>query len=276
MHRSCLHRSRTPLIAIALFAAMLIAALGMAALTPSSAHAATTEKTWVITSVKYASYAPASTRKTTYTYNAKGLMNKEKIVTVYGSNDPSTQITTYTYTPKNRLKSMTVAANGTKNITGTFKYDSAGRVVGATRTYLTNGLSTTRTYSYNAAGQLIKDAAMLGVSKYTYDNAGRIKKIVENSDETGKSVLTFAYDDRNNVTKLTQDGSYVSSFKLTYKNERLAKVVLFGNGGNKESVTTYTYKEIAVPKKAKAMVQSQQEKLIRYTGYTPSFETAHK
>lgn len=254
--------------AIATFAAMAIALPQSAWAAPASDQLAAgnaklsdqagSKTMWVLTGVKddYGS--------TSFTYNAKGLLTKEK---------SKYQTSTYAYDKKNRLKSSTSKSNGFKATKITYTLNKKGWVVKSKSA----GSSTAIKYQYNKNGKFLKMVLPYKTGKsqtITYDKKGNIAKMTSSAAK-----VTFKYDAKGNATKQTYSYSNkknVTTFKNTYdKNGLLVKSVHKSSGY--KTTETYTYKQITVPKAAQKMVKSQQWTLLQQRTHNgwPSIITAH-
>lgn len=200
-------------------------------------------------------------------YKTMYLVSSQKVKYYVGNSDDFTERITY----KDGLMSK-VKRTGYHSSVQTYKYDSSGNMIDDIFTYDSKGRVIAHDnyrYKYNKAGKLAKiefsnDDITYTYEKYTYKK----NKLV--SWKSGSS-------ERNNI-KYDKKG-YIKSYstvlkmgfkpiknrfkvKNTYKKGRLVKSVSMRKGsGNKyikESVSTYKYKKVKVPKKYVAKIKAQQ------------------
>src|SRR5205085_3569317 len=102
--------------------------------------------------------------------------------------------------------------NQLNNITEGYTYDSLSQLA-----QVTQGASTTESYSYDAVGNRLSS---LGVSSYSYNSANQL---------TSTSSATRTYDYNANTISKT-DSSGTTNYAWDYEN-RLSQVTLPGVGG---------------------------------------------
>lgn len=260
-------------IAILMTAALLATAFGIAALSPQQAYAGSKEKVWVVT--KKTTKWGSDTQSTTISYNKNGLFSKVNVTRTYvdGKNKETYKDAyEYTYDKKNRLKS-----EKGKDGTYTYKLDKKGRVVKGTWKAKGGDGSYTTEYSYNSKGQLKTYTAFVGLSTYTYDKKGRVETEKVDSPEVGKYSYTCKYDAKNHLKKVVEKSSGASSVTSTYKNTYnkkgcLTQQKIYDDRKKLNATTTFTYKQVSVPKSVAKMVKMQQASVV--DGILP-FAAAH-
>ena len=77
-------------------------------------------------------------------------------------------------------------------------------------------------YSYNQKGQMIsKTNKTLNLpwitTEYEYDNSGRLKKEMSNSDRYGAYSLEYIYEKENLIMKVTNDNGHLDTLKINPK-----------------------------------------------------------
>lgn len=198
------------------------------------------------------------------TYNKQGKLTKET-VTNKGVDYTYTSTTTNTYDKKGNLTKEVIAESDYTNVT-TRTYNSKGKVTKEVRkiTYEDNStFLSTRTYTYDKAGNLTKELAYYDdcedLTTYTYNKAGDVTKQVQTQkyeDNTqDQTTQTWTYDKKGNETKwtMTEKDRYGGSEKRTrvsaYNQKNLCTKMTEtwsfinndGSTGKTTDVTTYTY-----------------------------------
>jgi RHS repeat-associated protein len=115
----------------------------------------------------------------------------------------------YTYDNAGNRTSKTDYLN---SVTSNYTYDPLYQL-----TQVTQGSSTTESYTYDAVGNRLSS---LGVSSYSYNSSNQL---------TSDSNASYAYDYNGNLTSKT-DSSGTTSYTWDYEN-RLTQVTLPGSGG---------------------------------------------
>ncbi|MGW3172997.1 LamG-like jellyroll fold domain-containing protein [Streptomyces sp. NPDC001153] len=190
------------------------------------------------------SFPNVADRTTTIAYDADG-----HPVTV---TRPGGVTETSTYNADGQLTSQSGSGAEATTTTRTFSYDAAGRVTSAsapngTNTYTYNdrgeitaasGPSGTASYAYNSNGQLTSRTDKAGTSAFTYDNAGNLATA---ADPLTGTTLTYTRNTLGQVTGISY-GSGAASQSLTYDAQhRLTGQTLTAPGGATEAATSYGY-----------------------------------
>ncbi len=177
-------------------------------------------QTWVYNSLSRAtSHTDELSRGESWTYDTSGNMlthtNKLAKVTTWVNNSRG-QVTSITLPDPDGAGALTSPVT-------TVAYDSLGRPV-----TLTNPDSSTQTFTYNTADQMLTATDELGrVTTYTYDNLDRTKTVtLPDPDGAGaltSPVTTVVYNVGSLVTTVTDPKGYVTSY--AYDNvDRLTQV----------------------------------------------------
>jgi len=251
------HKKRMAVTAV--FAALACAAMltfGICAAAPE-AHAATTplgagtqaaptsvntaaagKQIWVVSKVTSASSDDeALTFK--YAYTKQGLLKKITNVTYKEAN-------TFAYDARNRFKSMNFYGWKTA-----FTCDKKGRV---SKTKDKKPVK----YTYDAKGYLKKYVSTAQTSTYTYDKKGRLAKLVMQGYATQgyRDVYKYTYDEFGQLKSVK--GAEKATIQNTYdESGRLAMQTV--KSGGSETILTYSYKRVTVPKKLVKQVKAQQK-----------------
>jgi len=135
-----------------------------------------------------------SSRASTYTYDAQGLLES-----VDGPRTDVSDLTTYTYDAQGNLTQVTNALSQATQIT---TYDTSGRPL----TLLDpNNIQTT--LAYDARGRLLSRSTGGELISFDYDLDGNITKVTQPDG----SFLSYTYDAANRLTKITdQLGNHVA------------------------------------------------------------------
>ena len=181
----------------------------------------------------------------------------DTVVNIYDPNDGSLKgvrdakgnLTRYEYTGFMGLK-KTIFADGTSEQpmydqyrrvcytrgrggqTMLFDYDNLSRLI--TRTVKNSQGNTTNTiqYEYDLMGRLYRVCDSTGMTKNTYDKAGRLKRV----EYPGGKTVSYLYDACGNRTRLDYpDGTT----QITYEYDELNRLTRVLNG--QTAVATYTY-----------------------------------
>jgi RHS repeat-associated protein len=174
---------------------------------------------------------------TTYSYDAD---NRLIDVTNTG---PGGVISAFQYTRDAIGNRTSLVSSGSSVQTGTtnYSYDSMGRLIlvtypdGSTATYSydnagnrsklvqdVKGKTTTTTYSYNAANELLQLTAGTAKTTFTYDNNGNMT-----SQQTGKNSITYTYNAENELASVSKG---TTTLNYTYNGDgfRAGKAITVG------------------------------------------------
>ncbi len=220
-------------------------------------NAAGTVEVYVLTSTEQ----KESDLKTTYSYNSKGLLSKS--VSSSGTN------TTNKYTYKNGLLTKSSSKNNYSTEKVTFSYDKKKRLVQENRVYVSGNdvFKTKEVYFYNKKNQIIKSnyeedgpEALAGVTvfSFSYDKKGHLAK-----SKSKYGISKYSYDAKGFLKKVTY-GSSATTLKNTYKNGLLIRRVQSNKDEDYSAKVNflYQYKKIKVPKSYVSLVKEQQNNIL--------------
>ena len=242
---------RMLMVAVVLLVGALTVSLGMVAATPEAAHASGKTKVWVVTKdqLKEGGY----TETIAFAYNKNGLLKNSK----HTFDESVSTRNVYKYDSKGRLKSsINVWGSGPSDRdTTTYKRNSKGYVTKSIEKI--GSQSYVMTFSYNSKGKLTKLNTPEGYAKYGYNKKGRLtSKSLEWATDKLK------YDKKGRIKAVIRIGDDSTKEKATYTSGRVSKITVYDADGAKQSVRTFTYKKVSVPKKYAKMVKAQQAALI--------------
>ena len=294
--------SRNAKVLAIMFAAVVAAVLGVAAIAPGSAHASDMKNVIVLKSMKTVSPCTDYTEVDTYefTYNANGLVTKIKGVDeashyrhhfketfTYKKLALKKQVTKYTSIPDGPDKEDDGEKYETNKETYVTRYktDAKGCVVSASAGLKSN-------WRYDSKGRLVeinwKSQGMPASCTYKYNSKGQLTRAVFDDMNYGDGTYEFKYDKYGNITlkggNLKKKRDIDFTYKNTYKKGRLVKSVKrwYEEKSVKEK-RTYQYQTIKVPKKAVKMVKEQQrllthrwdDAMLNMYGYWDEIASAH-
>lgn len=199
----------------------------------------------------------------TYTYNKKGLIKTVKTSGSYWDSEPTSYkyVKTYSYDKKYRLKSCSdrdVSGGSSSSTKVTYKLNKKG--------YVVKGSNAVK-YTYNPKGRLITLNDNGSAMKFSYNKKGRLTSYSRGSyGEWGKA-QKLKYGKKGRIVRPSD------AEKVAYKSGRLKTVTLAYYPGEINSVKTFTFKKVTVPKKYAKMIKAQQAALI--WGILP-VEAAHR
>ena len=250
-------------------AALLACTMGLAALTPQSAHAAQATTTPLTTQASDAQLSTQAAKKSVYvrksTSARKYAYNKYGLITRVTNVDPGQIDVNYKFKYKGTKLVKMWQLNGTSvDAVYTIKYDSKNRVKSIT--VKSDGMgadyyNNTQVFTYNKKGLATKKVTHNATSgtkyttKYAYNAKGQLTKITQPG-----STETMAYDANGSNTKWTRKlstGKSIEKYKNTYKNGLLRGVTRTNDDGYTYS-NAIKYKQISIPKKYAAAVAKQQ------------------
>ena len=147
-----------------------------------------------------------------YSYGERGLLKQLKdqdgVVAIYEHDDEGRLVSilhgddtiavTYQYDGAGRLIRQNMG-NGTAT---TFDYDRQGRLLQVVNYDVDGGVQSEFDYQYDAQGRRFEMSSPQGISKYQYDNGGRLTK-VEFPEE---AVTEYSYDAAGNFVEMVEDG----------------------------------------------------------------------
>ena len=266
-------KSRSLLIGVIVLA-LIAAAFCAASLTPTKAYAAGGKTMWVVTSVKAKSLMDGDDTVSLdkYSYRNGLVVRTTRTITNAGYKD--TYITSYKYGKKYRIVGEKETTNGKAFSSIVYQLDKKGHVVKRISTPKGSTTKYTSTYKYDTKGRLKKSVGTFGNSTYFYNSKGLVTTLKEDSAETGKTSFKYKYDASNQVTLVKESGYVQGKYENTYKGTRLVKAVRYSPEGDKEYVTTYTYKKVSVPKAAVKTVKAQQAAI--FSPCSAPLETTNK
>jgi RHS repeat-associated protein len=147
---------------------------------------------------------PAPLGTETFTYDT---LSRVKTAT-----DGKGQTTTYTYDTLDRVTKIQLS--GTAIPTVTYTYDANGNML--TRTSTITGTSKQTTYTYDALNRLTKETRPDTTStSYTYDNAGNLLTLTD-----AGGTVTYHYDVADRLDTLTEPGGAQTTFQYNNRDER--------------------------------------------------------
>lgn len=212
-------------------------------------------------------YGDALAKTTTYTFDQVG--NLLTVVDAFAS--PRT--TTYAYDPADQLASIKYSDGTTPNVA--YAYDSLGRRASmvdgtGTTSYVydslnrltsqTDGASKVLGFTYDLKSQLTSIAYpnSVGSVTRTYDDAGRLKTILDWLSPGSRTAFTYTYDENSNITNLAYPNAdsaamtYNRADQMTQKTDTANSVTILSLGytpdniglTTAEAAKSYTYDTI--------------------------------
>lgn len=255
---------RLPTVVALVLTALLAISFGVIAAIPQTAHASGNTKVLVLTKAKEkGELSDLIEEAKTYKYNKKGLIKAVKTSGSYWDSEPNSYkyVKTYSYDKKYRLKSCSekdVSGGSSSPTKVTYRLNKKGYVVKG---------SNAAKYTYNSKGRLIRLNDNGSTMKFSYNKKGRLTSYARGSDGEWGNAQKLKYDKKGRIV------SPSDAEKATYKSGRLKTVALAYYPGEINSVKTFTFKKITVPKKYAKMIKAQQAALI--WGILP-VEAAHR